>query len=276
MLETIWIIFRSLLAIYVGVGVILFLFQSSMIYYPELPGRKITATPAAIGLKYEEVILNTEDGLKLHGWYTPAESERGVVLFFHGNAGNISHRLDSLRIFNALGYSSFIFDYRGYGRSEGKPSEKGTYLDAEAAWRYLVEQRRIASQTIVFFGRSIGASVAAYLATRQLPKALILESAFTSVGDFAASIYPVYPTRLMARYRYNTSKYLESVECPLLIIHSRQDEIVPYKFGQRLYEQANEPKRMLTISGGHNDGFLISGKLYTTGIDDFLTSIGNR
>lgn len=269
-MEPILIIFRSLLAIYVGVGLFLFLFQSRMIYYPELPGREIIATPAAIGLEYEQVTLVTEDRIKLHGWFTPAESERGVVLFFHGNAGNISHRLDSLRIFNALGYSSFIFDYRGYGRSEGKPTEQGTYLDAEAAWRYLVEQRNRAPQEIVYFGRSLGASVAAYLATKQLPKALILESAFTSVGDFAASFYPVYPTRLMARYRYNTRKYLESINCPLLIVHSKQDEIVPYKHGQQLYEHANEPKQLLTITGGHNDGFLVSGTLYTKGLNDFL------
>lgn len=272
-MEPIWIILRSLLAIYVGFGLLLFFFQSGMIYYPEIPGREITATPAAVGLGYEEVTLVTEDRLRLHGWFIPAERERGTVLFFHGNAGNISHRLDTLRIFNALGYACFIFDYRGYGRSEGKPTEQGTYLDADAAWRYLVEQRRIAPQEIVYFGRSLGASVAAYLATKHLPKGLILESAFTSVGDFAASIYPVYPTRLMARYRYNTRKYLESINCPLLIVHSRQDEIIPYKHGQQLFDHANEPKQLLTITGGHNDGFLVSGMLYTKGLDAFLGAL---
>ena len=273
-MESVWIIFRSLLFIYVGVGLFLYLFQSGMIYYPELPGRELTATPKYIGLEYDEVTLLTEDRKKLHGWYIPREGEeRGVILFLHGNAGNISHRLDSLRIFNELGYASFIFDYRGYGQSEGKPTEKGTYLDAEAAWRYLVEQHGVKPREIIYFGRSLGASIAAYLATREPPKALILESAFTSVGDFASSIYPIYPTRLMARYSYNTRKYLQSINCPLLIIHSKQDEIVPFTHGQQLFDSANHPKQLLNIVGGHNDGFIVSGSIYTRGLGNFLDSL---
>lgn len=269
-MENLWMIFRIIVGVYIGLGLLLFVFQSRLIYYPNIPSREVVLTPADISLDYEPVTLVTEDKLNLDGWFVPAEAARGVILFFHGNAGNISHRLDSLKIFHALGYSTFIFDYRGYGRSEGRTSEQGTYLDAKAAWRYLTEQRQIAEGEIIYFGRSLGASIAAYLATLHPPKGLIIESAFLSVAEFAADLYPIYPARLLTRLQYDTRKYLEMVDCPVLVVHSRDDEIIPYKHGQRLFDSANEPKQLLTIRGGHNEGFLISGRSYQTGLAEFL------
>lgn len=211
---------------YVALTVVVFLRQPSLIYYPNMPSREVTATPDQVGLTYEPVEFTTEDGVHLDGWFLPAKQQRGLLLFFHGNAGNISHRLDSLRIFHDLGLSTFIFDYRGYGRSEGKTSEEGTYRDAEAAWRYLTVERGIPAQSIVYFGRSLGASVAAHLAMKNTPNALILESAFTSAPDMGARAYPFLPVRWLARFQYNTKEYLKSVSVPVLIVHSPQGKSV--------------------------------------------------
>jgi fermentation-respiration switch protein FrsA (DUF1100 family) len=196
----IWSFVIFVLGVYLALGLLLFFTQSRLLYYPNLPSRAVVATPAHIGLAYEEVALVAEDGVGLHGWFLPAAGEsRGVLLFFHGNAGNISHRLDSLRILHDLGLAVLIFDYRGYGQSQGRVSEEGTYLDAEAAWRHLSEVRGIAENEIVLFGRSLGAAVAAHLAASHRPKALIMESSFTSVPDLAASYYRIFPVRWLTR-----------------------------------------------------------------------------
>ena len=258
---------------YVGIALLLFFFQSRLIYYPD---SVLVATPSAVGLRFEQVTIATQDGVKLDSWFLPADAARGVLLFFHGNAGNISHRLESLKIFHDLGLSVLIFDYRGYGSSEGKPSEQGTYRDAEAVWRYLTEERGVPSDEIVIFGRSLGASIAAYLAAyiaeRQMPGALILESAFTSVPDVAARVYPFLPVRWLARFSYNTHSHLQNADCPVLIVHSPADDVIPYVFGEKLYATAREPKRFLKIRGGHNDGFFVSGQEYIDGLDTFLSA----
>jgi len=250
----------------------LFIFQSRLVYFPNMPSRAIGPAPDSIGLAFEPVDIITEDGIKLHGWYVPAPKRRGVVLFFHGNAGNISHRLDSLKIFNELNLDTLIFDYRGYGRSEGKVSEQGTYRDGEAAWRYLREKRGIPAAEIVLFGRSLGAAIAAYVASRHRPGALILESGFISVPDMAAALYPWLPARRLARIKYPTGEYLRTASCPVLIVHGRDDEIIPFEQGRKLFELAGEPKHFLELRGGHNDGFLVSGRRYLDGFDDFLNA----
>lgn len=250
----------------------LFLMQAKLLYYPDVPSRYLTASPADIGLEYESVTITTRDEVMINGWFIPANQERGTLLFFHGNAGNISHRLDSLKIFNDLGLSTFIIDYRGYGRSQGALSEQGTYMDAEAAWSYLTESRKIPARQIIVFGRSLGGAIAAHIAAVESPGALILESAFTSVPDMAARLYPIFPVRLLSRFQYNTKNTIASVSCPVLIIHSRDDEIIPYDNGKKLYESAREPKRFLEIQGGHNEGFLVSGMAYTGGIDSFIAA----
>ncbi len=271
MFNIIWTIIILAGGLYGALCLYLFLMQSKLIFYPNIPSRKLTLSPADIGLEYESVFINTSDQVTLHGWLVPAPEEKGVLLFFHGNTGNISHCLDSLKIFHDLGLSSLIIDYRGYGRSQGTVSEYGTYLDAEAAWNYLTEIKNIPSQKIAVFGRSLGAAIAAYSAAKHPPGALILESAFTSVPDMAAKLYPVFPVRLLSRFQYNTRKSLLSVKCPVLIIHCPDDEIIPFENGLQLYQSAVEPKGMLEIQGGHNNGFLLSEKRYVEGIEKFMT-----
>jgi uncharacterized protein len=254
-----------------------YLYQPRLLYFPNLPSREITATPAAIGLAYETVSVTTDDHVTLDGWFVPASRARGVLLFCHGNAGNISHRLDSLKIFNDLGLSTLIFDYRGYGRSEGSPSEEGTYRDAQAVWRYLTETRAIAANRIVLFGRSLGASIAAHLASQTQPAALIVESAFTSAPDLAQELYPFLPARALSRFRYDTRASLRSVGSPVLVIHSRDDEIIPFSHGQALYAAAPGEKQFLELRGSHNEGFLLTGEKYREALARFLTKrLGNE
>jgi fermentation-respiration switch protein FrsA (DUF1100 family) len=257
------------IGLYVAVVALAYFFQERLLYFPL---RGLNATPAAIGLTYETVSFDAEDGVQLSGWFIPAEPARGTLLFFHGNAGNISHRLDSIAVFHRLGLNILIVDYRGYGQSQGTPTEEGTYRDAAASWRYLVETRQIPPAEIIIFGRSLGGAVAAWLAHTHPPAALILESTFTSAPDVAAQAYPFLPVRPLSRIDYNTLARLPQIEVPLLIIHSPDDAVVPYSHGQRLFAAANEPKEFLEIRGGHNDGFLISAQPYEAALDSFIAA----
>lgn len=241
--------------------------QSRRMYRPL---RELAAVPAAHGFAYEDVIFTAEDGVRLHGWYVPRAGSRYVMLFFHGNTRNISWCLDSLALFHRLGFSTFLFDYRGYGRSEGRPNEEGTYRDARAAWDYLVHERGIETGRIVMLGRSLGGAVAAWLAARQAPRALVLESTFLSFPDVAAELHPRLPARLMARYRYPVKDFIREVHSPVLVVHSRDDELIPYRHGHRLYEVAHEPKRLVSIAGPHYNGYVVSGELYAEGLARFF------
>jgi len=254
---------------YLVILVIVYLIQPSMLYFPS---RQLESTPEAIGLAFESVEFPTADGVTLHGWFIPAEGAVSTLLFCHGNAGNISHRLHLIELFHEMELSVFIFDYRGYGQSEGTTSESGTYKDAEGAWRYLTEARNISPEKIIILGRSLGGSIAAWLARRHQPQALILESAFTSIYDIAARHYPFLPVKLIARFKYNTREHIRQVHAPVLIIHSPDDGIVPFELGQKLFDAANQPKDLLKIAGGHNEGYAVSGKLYIDGITGFLDS----
>jgi fermentation-respiration switch protein FrsA (DUF1100 family) len=264
-----WILLGALAAVYGGLSLWLLIFQSSLVFYPETD-RAIVATPSKVGLAYEDLHLTTSDGVSLHGWYVPAAQPRGTVLFMHGNAGNISHRLDSIDIFHRLGYNTLIFDYRGYGTSGGKPTEEGTYRDAEAAWLYLTEQLHAPSCRIVLFGESLGGAVAAWLAARHKPAALVIASGFTSVPDLGQQLYPYLPVRWLARIRYDTRTYLQSVTAPVLIAHSPEDDIIPFEHGRALYAAAHPPKRFVELSGGHNDGFIFMREAWIKALGDFL------
>ncbi len=267
MWNTILSVIISIGGLYVILVIVIVIFQSNMVYFPQ---KGISITPDVIGLSFKAVDIETSDGEKLNAWFIPSENPRGTVLFCHGNAGNISHRLESIEIFHKLGLNVFIFDYRGYGLSTGEPSEQGTYLDAKAAFDYLIEERNINPDRLIYFGRSLGGSVASWLARRNPPAALIIESAFTSIPDIGSGLYPYFPVRLMSRFRYNTSECLKEIHSPVLIVHSPEDEIIPFGHGQRLFENANQPKRFLEINGTHNEGFLTSRDTYLDGLDSFI------
>jgi len=251
---------------------VVFLMQGRMLYLPNMPGRELEMTPTDAGMDYQDVSFEAADGVALHGWFVPGASER-VVLFFHGNAGNISHRLDSIRQFRGLGLSVFIIDYRGYGQSAGRTTESGIYRDAAAAWRYLTETRGVRGSDIIVFGRSLGGSVASRLAATERPLGLIVESSFTSVPDVAQELYPWLPARWLSRLRHSTRDHIKNAQCPVLVIHSRDDEIIPFHHGQTISEAAPEPRTLLELRGSHNDAFLRDEHTYVAGLRAFLTSI---
>ncbi|MDH3316937.1 MAG: alpha/beta hydrolase [Gammaproteobacteria bacterium] len=257
-------------AVYAGLCLAVYIFQARLVF---LPSRAIAATPARVGLDYEDVWLEASDGVRIHGWYIPHRQPRGTLLFFHGNAGNIGDRLESIAIFHRLNLNVLIIDYHGYGKSEGSPGEAESYKDAEAAWRHLVEARSIPPENIVLFGRSLGGCVAAWLAARVGPAGLILESTFTSVPDMAAKVYPFLPVRLLARIRLDALASLANVRAPILVIHSAGDEIIPPAHGRALFDSAPEPKQFLQLRGGHNDGFLVSREIYLAGLSKFFQEI---
>ena len=262
-----------LVSVWVLLSLLLYIFQPKFVYFPY---SSLQATPRDAGLPYEEVYLTTSDDLKIHGWFIPHDNPRATLLFLHGNGGNISHRLEKIWIYNQLALSVFIIDYRGYGLSESSPSEQGTYLDAEAAWNYLTQEQQIRASDIIIYGESLGGAVAAWLATRVDAGALIIESVFTSIRDMGKHYYPYMPVTLIARIKYPVLEYIREVLCPVLIIHSPADDIVPFHMGKSVYEAANQPKDFLELTGDHNGGFLHSGNLYIDGLDRFILTHFDR
>jgi fermentation-respiration switch protein FrsA (DUF1100 family) len=232
-------------------------------FFVFFPQKSFDFAPEGLHLAYQDIYFNTEDGKRLQGWFFPLEDESPTLLFCHGNAGNISHRLDNVALLLKKGLQVFIFDYRGYGRSEGRPSEQGIYKDGVAAYDYLVQQQRIKPGNIVLFGRSLGAAVAIEVASKRQVRSVILESAFTSTKDMAKSmaVFALFSPFLPAHYN-NLSKIVQ-VTLPKLIIHGDADDLVPFDMGETLYEKAHPPKDFLRLKGaGHNDTYLVGGEDY--------------
>ena len=264
-------------SVYVLLSIVVYFYQERMVFLANMPGRTLTATPEDVGLTFESVTIETEDRELIHGWFVPgvgSDPSRGVLLFFHGNAGNISHRLDSITMFSHLGLDVLIIDYRGYGESTGKASEAGLYLDGQAAWDYLTRQRGIDPRRIIIFGRSLGAVVGASVAALHPPGGLILESGFTSGVDMARRIYWFLPARLITRLKFPLIDFARQVQSPVLVVHSRDDEIIPFDMGQTIFEAIqSQDKTFLEIWGGHNTGFYLSETVYMPALEAFTARV---
>ncbi len=240
----------ALVASYLGACVLLTSCQSKLIWFPGRPGG---VTPRDEGLEFENLTLKTQDGEQLHAWFLPAKGEpRGALLLSHGNAGTIEDRLDIARFFVESRVSVLLYDYRGYGSSTGSPSEDGTYADGRAAWKALVEQRGFAPARILLYGESLGGGIAVELATEVKSAGLILHDTFSSLDDAAAYHYPWLPVRWLLRTHYANLSKIGRVTTPLFLIHSPDDEVIPFEQGQKLFAAAAEPKELLVTAGGHN------------------------
>ena len=260
------------LAIILGLaGGVILLFETRLIYFPS---RGHEVTPAGLGLAHEDVWLTAEDGVRLHGWFLPVPQASWVTLVSHGNAGNISHRLDRALLLQArLRSSVLLYDYRGYGASEGSPDEAGTYRDARAAYRYLSEDKNIPSERIVLLGESLGSAVSLELALARPAAALVLEAPFTSVPDMVRTTI-FAPLAPLVWTRYDNLSKIRRLRVPLLVLQGDRDEVVPFAQGRRLFDEAPEPKRHFAIPGaGHNDTYVVGGDAYWRVISDFLESV---
>ena len=247
------------------------------------PTAELLYTPNDVGLEYEDILIQTADGLSLQGWFVPGkpDSPSNVTwLLFHGNGGNIGHRIGELALaHHRTGANIFIFDYRGYGESEGSPSEKGTYLDSRAVIEYLASRPDVDRDRIVYLGHSLGAAVAVELALTQPPMALVLVSPFASVRDMARLTLPFPPVGWLVRNHYDTISRIRRLNVPLLVMHGDQDDTVPNSQGRKLYEAANQPKRFQVLEGAnHNDTYEAAAEQYWGTIESFLGEIlaGNQ
>lgn len=244
----------TLAAVYAALCGAAFLLQERLVY---VRGFASDLVPGDVGLVGEEVWLVAEDGVRLHAWFLPGDPEAGAVLFHHGNAGDAGGRLPRARHLVQAGFSVLIYDYRGYGASQGSPSERGTYLDGEAAWRHLVEERGFAPARIAHFGESLGSGVAIELAARREAGALVVESGFDSLVHVARGVLPFLPSGLLLRHRYENASKVDRIRAPLLIAHSPADEVVPYARGRALYEAASSRAVWHDLGGRHNEGGLL-------------------
>ena len=256
-----WLLIGLGLALLVGLAVWRMDLRSLEHSFIFFPSRQVVGSPASIGLEYEEVRLG--DAPRLHGWFVPGDP-RWTLLWLHGNAGNVSHRLPWLRTLRAtLGWGVLLIDYQGYGLSEGSPSEAGTFRDARVAREYLLARPELDPRGLVYYGESLGGAVAAQLAAEAPPACLVLQSSFTSLLDMARLHYPFLPANLLMRSRYDTLESLSQVRAPVFVAHGQRDEIVPVAQARRLYEAAAEPKRLYLVEqASHNDFIDLAGPAY--------------
>ncbi|MBX9607970.1 MAG: lysophospholipase [Gammaproteobacteria bacterium] len=265
-----WALAAALLA-YAGVCLSFYLRQDGIVF---TPSRALVATPRKYGLAFEDLWLTAADGTRVHAWYVAGTPEGREVLLLHGNGGNISHYLRTMLALHRQGHGVLAVDYRGYGRSEGRPSEEGAYQDAAAAFDHLVLTRRVPADHIVVYGRSLGGAVATWLAAHRAPGALVLESTFTRLTDVGQARYPWLPVTLLSRNRFDSLAQIRRVRCPILISHGRNDTVVPARFGRALAAAAGPRARFISLPGDHSDAFLRGGADYLEDLRRFISSAG--
>lgn len=247
------------------------IFEWKNLYHPE---SQIEMTPADLGLEFEDVTFVAEDAVQLHGWWIPTENARGTILYCHGNAGNIGDRTEVAADLRKLGVNVFLFDYRGYGRSKGLASENGTYRDARAAYE-VVRSRHddVENPPIIVHGASLGGAIAVQLALDRNPRALVLEGTFTSVTEMGQLLFPRLPIRWLNQHRYNSLSKIAKVTCPIVIAHSKNDQLIPFEMGQRLYRAATAPKRFVELENGHGESGWSYSPRFWTDLEELTTRV---
>jgi fermentation-respiration switch protein FrsA (DUF1100 family) len=248
-----------------------YFFQKNYIFFPS---RDYKQAPEK---NIEEIFISTLDGERLHAWHMATPTATKTALFFHGNAGNLTDRTLRLDVFKRLNLNALMIDYRGYGRSSGKiEKEADLYLDAQAAWNYLTQDKAVATKNIIIWGRSLGGTIAVDLAQGKQVAALVLESTFVSIKEMVPGYMRYLPIDLILRYRFLSVDKIKKVKSPVLIVHSKTDEIVPFEHGQRFYQDAPEPKQFLELKGGHNTDVVLSYDKYLKGLENFFIEYINN
>lgn len=253
-----------MLLLFTGCGL-----ENRLIFHPRT---EILRTPRDVGLAYQDIYFTTADNVRLNGWFIPHPQASVTMIWFHGNAGNIADRVDNIKLLHdRTGINIFIFDYRGYGRSPGSSSETTTYLDGEAAMHFVRAQLQVESKNLVIFGRSLGAAVAAEMASRHDSRAVILESPFVSIKEMAKVVLPAVPIGRLLSAKFDVIEKVGKITAPMLVLHGDQDEIIPFEHGQNVFAAAHEPKQFYPIKGaGHNDTFIVGGNAYYERLRSFI------
>lgn len=264
---------RISIAALIGATLFLMIFEKRLIYYP---AAALDITPAALGLPFEEVTIDVEQGVKLHGWFIKSSKAPPVatVLFSHGNAGNIADRIDRIRTWRTLGVDVLLYDYRGFGRSTGEPHEEGTYRDGRAAYDYLLKNRGVDPARLVLMGESLGCAISIQLALDRKAAGLVLEAPFASIPHMAAAIYPFLPAKLFVRTKYDNLAKIPQLKMPVLIVQGTHDEVIPVAQGRLVFEAAPQPKKFLSVEGAHhNDVYVVGGERYLRELASFIESL---
>ena len=256
-------------------GVYLYFTQHKMVFFP---GKNLAMTPDEIGLQYEDLYIQSGNKEKINVWYFPCRDsieipDKKVVLFCHGNAGNISHRLETVEYILSLGANIMLFDYRGFGKSEGSPGEEEVYQDALVCYNWLINEKEFSPEQIIVFGRSLGGAVAVDLASKVTCGGVIVESSFTSAKAMAKEMFPIFPINLILKYKLNSIDKIGHIKCPVLVTHSTDDDIIPYKMGEELFNAAEEPKKFVKLSGRHDERDYYLDIIYRSALIEMI--IGN-
>lgn len=261
--------------IYIGLCLFLMLMQNKMIFHPWDNFDDLKAYP---DFKYEDIYIESTDGVKVNAWFVgkTENPDAPVILFCHGNAGNMSQFIDSAQLYNKAGFSCMLFDYRGYGRSSGSISEKGIYDDTEAVWNYLINVKKYKPENIIIAGRSLGGAPATYLASRQSPGGLIIESAFASIPEMASDLYPIFPA-FLCRTKLPTASFAANLRCPVLHFHASEDEVVPFRHSTIINNAIQHSnKTFIKLQGPHNDCYFTDEKTYLSALESFLRQIHSQ
>lgn len=264
---------RIALAVVIGATLVLVFFERRLIYYPAALGN---ITPKAYGLPFEEVFIEVEPGVRIHGWFIRADVQPSVatVLFSHGNAGNIGDRIDRVSTLRDLGVDFLLYDYRGFGKSTGDPDEEGTYRDGRAAYDYLVKTRSVDPARLILMGESLGCAISIPLAVERQAAGLVLEAPFASIAHMAAAVYPFLPLGPLVRTRYDNLAKISRLKMPLLVVQGTRDEVIPIAQGRLVFDAAPEPKRFLPVEGAHhNDVYEVGGEGYRRTLSEFIRRV---
>ncbi|KAA3631987.1 MAG: alpha/beta hydrolase [Calditrichaeota bacterium] len=250
-----------IVALYLVIMLYIYFNQDKLVFYPT---ENFALTPDQLELEFETIELKISDSVIIHGWFISPKEKKSdkVILFCHGNAGNISHRLETAEYLSKLGVPIFLFDYRGYGHSTGSPTEEGVYEDAQTAYNWLVQSKQYKPEEIIIFGRSLGGAVGVELASRVKCGGLIVESSFTTVAEMGKKLFPIFPIKQLIRYKFDSFTKIKTLQCPILVTHSPDDDLIPYWMGEKLYEQAPEPKDFVKLSGPHNSREYFENEAY--------------
>jgi uncharacterized protein len=260
----------TLVILYLGILLCFYFFQGRLVFHPR---KEIISTPADLGLDFEKIKCVIPGKPAITGWYLNQENTQKTLLYCHGNAGNLSTHLDHIAAIYKTGVNVFIFDYQGFGETPGKPTEANTYKDALTAYEYLTQVKKITPKNIILYGHSLGGAIASKIATKVETKGLILEGTFTDINELGAELYPYLPVKKLSKVNYNSIKNIKSITVPILIIHSIDDEVIPYKYGQELFKAAPEPKSFLEVEGRHDETYIVSRYKYRDGISAFINSL---